>query len=372
MSVVYGSPSSPSSPRVQFSSFGKEREPDSSIHRQYNQDDPSLRGGITHVDYYAENDQNQEDVNDVGKGRYDGKKLSNGVGGTPYKKKKQIPIAKWFIGEESEPREIMTSKIPMKWPPIFIIIVIIAEASLMIAALSVGGFDSFFNNNMLGPPMATLLQFGAKSTDLIRTKYQIWRLISAFVIHEGIIQIIFNLMWQLTTVVRIERQWGIFRVAPLYIISGIGGNLLSSVFLPGNVTIGASSCLCGMLTSLLAEILMNWKVVHAPWKSFFQVGLSLTIFFALGFIPGIDNFSHIGGAFVGFFLSIALAPRSVQAGKKHAPYWKTATFIRICAVVVVVAYFAVFFALLFTIETWSCGWCQYLSPTWDLIFGDSN
>jgi hypothetical protein len=75
-------------------------------------------------------------------------------------------------------------------------------------------------------------------------------------------------------------------------MSGIGGLLLSSVFLPNSVTIGANCCLCGMLMSLLAEVFMNWKVVYAPWKALMQTTIQLTIFFALGFIPGIGTFDH--------------------------------------------------------------------------------
>jgi hypothetical protein len=44
--------------------------------------------------------------------------------------------------------------------------------------------------------------------------------------------------------------------------------------------------------SLLAEVFMNWKVVYAPWKALMQTTIQLTIFFALGFIPGIGTFDH--------------------------------------------------------------------------------
>jgi membrane associated rhomboid family serine protease len=114
-------------------------------------------------------------------------------------------------------------------------------------------------------------------------------LLSGFILHQGIIHIAFNVVWQITTVLRIERFWGMFRVAFVYLLSGIGGLLLSSVFLPDTITIGANCCLCGLLSSLLAEVLMNWKIVYAPWKSLLQITIQLTLFFALGFIPGIGT-----------------------------------------------------------------------------------
>jgi hypothetical protein len=86
----------------------------------------------------------------------------------------------------------------------------------------------------------------------------------------------------------------------------------------------------------------------------------------------VDNFSHIGGAFVGFFASVVVIPRPALAGEKHAPWWKTAILVRIGAALVLVAYFAILFPLLFTMDSWSCGWCQYLSPTWDLFFGNDS
>ena len=44
-----------------------------------------------------------------------------------------------------------------------------------------------------------------------------------------------------------------------YFVSGIGGNLFSAYFNPHSESIGASTSINGVLTSMLAMVLINWS-----------------------------------------------------------------------------------------------------------------
>jgi membrane associated rhomboid family serine protease len=363
---IYPSPTEPYGVELEQATIPTEP---ANIEYTYTTDSIVIHEGVSDIVYDEASDSFPDDVNDLGLGRHDRRSLMNRKDRPQdinKPKTKPIPIVRWIKGDDGDARATLTPKKPRLWPPIFIIVVILAEVGLLTAAIIAGGFDNYLSNPMIGPPYATQVQYGAKVTSLVLSGQE-WRFISAFVLQQGIIQFLFNLVWQITTCIRVERYWGLFRLAPVYILSGIGGNLLSSVFLPNAVDIGANPCLCGVIMSLLAEVLMNWHAVYAPWKSLLQLSVQLSIFFALGFIPGIDNFLHIGGAFVGFFCSLVVAPRTVLPGEKHAPWWKTAIFVRILGACVVVAYFAILLPILFT-TTVNCGWCAYLSPTWELFF----
>jgi len=51
---------------------------------------------------------------------------------------------------------------------------------------------------------------------------------------------------------------GYKHIASIYFISGIGGNLFSSVSDPSGTSIGASTADFGILFGLLAMVLVNW------------------------------------------------------------------------------------------------------------------
>lgn len=50
------------------------------------------------------------------------------------------------------------------------------------------------------------------------------------------------------------------RIGLLYVISGLGGSLLSSLFIQTNISVGASGALFGLLGAMLSELITNWTI----------------------------------------------------------------------------------------------------------------
>lgn len=49
------------------------------------------------------------------------------------------------------------------------------------------------------------------------------------------------------------------RVGILYVLSGIGGSLSSSISLEKSISVGASGALFGFLGAMLSELIINWS-----------------------------------------------------------------------------------------------------------------
>lgn len=50
------------------------------------------------------------------------------------------------------------------------------------------------------------------------------------------------------------------KVGLLYVLSGVGGSLLSSLFVRTTISVGASGALFGLLGAMLSELLINWTI----------------------------------------------------------------------------------------------------------------
>jgi membrane associated rhomboid family serine protease len=50
------------------------------------------------------------------------------------------------------------------------------------------------------------------------------------------------------------------RIAIIYIVSGVGGSVLSSLFIRNNISVGASGALFGLLGAMLSELFTNWTI----------------------------------------------------------------------------------------------------------------
>ena len=46
----------------------------------------------------------------------------------------------------------------------------------------------------------------------------------------------------------------------LYVLSGIGGSILSTLFIRKTISVGASGALFGLLGATLSELLTNWSI----------------------------------------------------------------------------------------------------------------
>ncbi len=60
----------------------------------------------------------------------------------------------------------------------------------------------------------------------------------------------------------LENLLGSFRVAVIYFLAGIGGNLFSALCYPSKFgSVGASTSIYGLIATLLAIVFVNWKAL---------------------------------------------------------------------------------------------------------------
>ncbi|PMD41142.1 rhomboid-domain-containing protein [Hyaloscypha variabilis F] len=157
---------------------------------------------------------------------------------------------------------------------------------------------------------------------------QWFRFITPIFLHAGIIHIGFNMLLQVTLGREIEMQIGTLRFFLVYFSSGIFGFVLGGNFAATGISsTGASGALFGILALNLLDLLYTWNDRPSPWKDFAFIMLDVVISFVLGLLPGLDNFSHIGGFFMGLVLGIcilhspnALRKRIVKGNEYEPPF----------------------------------------------------
>ncbi|KAH9828903.1 rhomboid-domain-containing protein [Teratosphaeria destructans] len=148
---------------------------------------------------------------------------------------------------------------------------------------------------------------------------QWWRFIIPIFIHAGIIHIGFNLLLQMTLGRDVERLIGSFRFAIVYFAAGIFGFVLGGNFAAtGIASCGCSGSLFGILAITLLDLLYTWQQRASPIKDLLFILVDVAIAFALGLLPGLDNFSHIGGFLMGLVLGVCILHSPTSFSRKHA------------------------------------------------------
>lgn len=158
---------------------------------------------------------------------------------------------------------------------------------------------------------ATLVTYGAKYTPLILAG-QWWRLLSAGFLHIGIQHLVINMLTLYFLGLYLENILGSWRMLLVYLLSIVGGNLLSAVVASNSVSAGASTGIFGLFGAFIflgAEFHDN-PVIHQLARQF----LILVIFnLVADLLPGIDMAGHVGGLVAGFLATaIVGAPKLGQ------------------------------------------------------------
>ncbi|CAJ2630073.1 inactive rhomboid protein 1-like [Trifolium pratense] len=170
-------------------------------------------------------------------------------------------------------------------------------------------FQPFRENPLLGPSSSTLTKMGALRWNNVVHQHQGWRLFTCIWLHAGIIHLLSNMVSLVFIGIRLEQQFGFVRIGLIYLLSGFGGSVLSSLFIRNNISVGASGALFGLLGAMLSELLTNWTIYSNKVMALFTLLIIIVVNLAIGILPHVDNFAHIGGFVVGFLLGFILLPR---------------------------------------------------------------
>jgi membrane associated rhomboid family serine protease len=135
-----------------------------------------------------------------------------------------------------------------------------------------------------------------------------WRLIASLFLHSGAVHLLLNLIVQMSIGSGVERKVGWFRTALMYFISGIGGNLTSSVFAPKLPQVGAAGAIYGMVGVALVDLFHCWPVMKTPWQTLNKFLVQVVALLLVGTTPWLDNFAHVGGFLFGILSGIVFLP----------------------------------------------------------------
>ncbi|KAM3739764.1 hypothetical protein ACB098_08G046800 [Castanea mollissima] len=237
-------------------------------------------------------------------------------------------------------------------------------------------FQTFKDNPLLGPSSTTLMKMGALEVDKVVHEHQAWRLFACIWLHAGVFHILANMLSLIFIGIRLEQEFGFVRIGLLYVISGFGGSLMSALFIQSRISVGASGALFGLLGGMLSELITNWTIYANKLAALLTLIVIIIINLAVGILPHVDNFAHIGGFLSGFLLGFVflIRPQFGWVSQKNSPPGSIATTVKskhktyqyilwvLSLIILVVGYTAGLITLLRgTNLNDYCSWCQYMS-----------
>jgi membrane associated rhomboid family serine protease len=137
----------------------------------------------------------------------------------------------------------------------------------------------------------TVFDKGALAGPFISQQHEYWRLVTSGFLHDGLLHILFNMVFLYFMGTVLEPAIGRLNFAVVYGASLLAGAFGALLFQPDALTIGASGACFGVLGALIV-------VAYYRGISIWQSGLGLTLIINIVFslsVRGISIGGHLGG-----------------------------------------------------------------------------
>ena len=195
-----------------------------------------------------------------------------------------------------------------------------------------------------------LLLGGRISEFIIAGQY--WRLLTPALLHGSLQHIGANMISLFIIGQRMETFYGHRRFLGLYILSAIGGNVLSFLLTPG-ISVGASTAVFGLIAAE-GVFAFQHRSLFGPQAREMLNNIMFLLILNLGiglWSPYIDNWGHLGGLLVGLAFAWFAGPR-LRVGYRHPDYVledqrSPASVWLVSAVVLLLLVLVVFFVIRF-------------------------
>ncbi len=201
-----------------------------------------------------------------------------------------------------------------------------ATRALLVLLVAIHALTGLATNPDLGPWLRVfgsrsaegMVRFGARDGALVAAG-QPWRLVSAGFLHWDLAHLFMNglALWGLGRLCEIV--FGPVRLYWLFLLSAIGGNVLSQTAHADIISAGASGGVFGLLGALVAFGVSRRAALSPPLRDVFTQQLWPWILVNLGIgimLPFIDNRAHVGGLVTGAVCALVLGDRITDG---HTP-----------------------------------------------------
>ncbi|MGI9035925.1 MAG: rhomboid family intramembrane serine protease [Pyrinomonadaceae bacterium] len=139
-----------------------------------------------------------------------------------------------------------------------------------------------------------------------------WRILTGAALHGGLIHLAFNCYALYVLGRLIEILSNRAHLAIVFLLSAIGGGILSFIFFPAGISVGASGGIVGFLGYLAAYGFIRRKLLPETFLKNMLFNIGFIALYGTVLSQTIDNFGHLGGLIVGVIYGFIQIPKDLH------------------------------------------------------------
>src|SRR5580765_6320204 len=123
--------------------------------------------------------------------------------------------------------------------------------------------------------------------------HEYWRILTGAAVHGGLLHVVMNGYAFFLFGRLIELLSNRAHLAIVFLLSCIGGGLLSLLFIPDGISVGASGGIVGMLGYMTVYAFRRRRFVSAQFRKSLLINIGSVLVFGLILFNVVDNYGHI-------------------------------------------------------------------------------
>jgi membrane associated rhomboid family serine protease len=179
------------------------------------------------------------------------------------------------------------------------------------------------------------IEAAAFDKSAFRNEGQYWRLLTGGALHGGLLHIYFNSQALYGFGSLMEYLSNRAHVAIVFLLAVIGGGLLSLVFMPDGISVGASGGIMGLIGYMAIYAYRRKAQLPPDFLKSMLINVGFIAAFGIIAYQLVDNFAHIGGFLVGAVYAFIQVPKDLKADPR-----KTNSIVNTLGIVAIAIYIA--------------------------------
>lgn len=188
--------------------------------------------------------------------------------------------------------------------PLYTVVLIVGIAAVFVAQL-VSGLD-----NSIAAAAFDKLAF--------RVAHEYWRILTGAALHGGPLHVFMNCYAFYSFGKIFEMLSNRAHLAIVFLLAAIGGSVLSLIFVPDGISVGASGGILGLVSYLAVYAFRRRQFISAEFRKSLLMNIGFILIFGLVLYQQIDNFGHIGGLIVGAIYAFLQIPTDEHTDPRNA------------------------------------------------------
>lgn len=135
-----------------------------------------------------------------------------------------------------------------------------------------------------------------------------WRILTGAALHGGLLHIFFNSYAFYSFGRLFEFLSNRAHLAIVFLLAAIGGGILSLIFMPEGISVGASGGILGVVSYLAVYAFKRRQFVSPEFRKNLLMNIGFILIFGFILYEVIDNYGHIGGLIVGAVYGLIQIP----------------------------------------------------------------